>query len=88
MQRAAQRPKGYVDSAVMLNAKLRAGMTLLHVVAMTRALGQPLGEPDAPTEMYGWTDGSLSSVHCEFRGGRLKNWSLQRPNDGVADGAP
>ncbi|MDH4480289.1 MAG: glycerate kinase [Rhodoferax sp.] len=88
MQRAAHRPKGYVDSAVMLNAKLRAGMTLLHVVAMTRALGQPLGEPDAPTEMYGWTDGSLSSVRCEFRGGRLKNWSLQRPNDGVADGAP
>jgi len=28
MQRAARRPLGYVDSAVMLNAKLKSGVTL------------------------------------------------------------
>ena len=42
MRRAAERPIGYVASSVMLNAKLKAGMTLLHVVAMTRAFGKLL----------------------------------------------
>ena len=40
LRRAAERPIGYVASAVMLNAKLKPGVTLLHVVAMTRALGE------------------------------------------------
>ena len=33
LKRAADRPIGYVDSAVMLNAKLKPGVNLLHVVA-------------------------------------------------------
>ena len=36
LERAAKRPVGYVDSAVMLNAKLKSGVSLLHVLAMTR----------------------------------------------------
>ena len=88
MQRAAKRPKGYVDSAVMLNAKLRTGMTLLHVVAMTRALGEPLSELGVQPEVFRWTDGSASSVDCEFGGGRLKKWRLERPSTGAADAAP
>ena len=47
LKRTTNRPVGYVDSAVMLNAKLKPGMTLLHVIAMTRSLGQPLSEKDA-----------------------------------------
>ena len=39
LKRAADRPIGFVASAVMLNAKLRKGMTLMHVIAMTRSLG-------------------------------------------------
>jgi len=42
MRRAADRPMGYVDSAVMLNARLHAGQPLLKVLALTRALGEPL----------------------------------------------
>ena len=79
MQRAAKRPKGYVDSAVMLNAKLRAGMTLLHVVALTRALGTARTALDEQPEVFCWTDGSGSEVSCEFSGGRLKKWTLVRP---------
>jgi hypothetical protein len=37
---AAKKPMGYVDSAVMLNAKLREGLTLLQVIEITRSLGQ------------------------------------------------
>jgi len=79
MQRAAKRPKGYVDSAVMLNAKLRAGMTLLHVVALTRALGSLATALGDQPEVFCWSDGSGSTVRCEFVGGRLKTWTLVRP---------
>ena len=39
-KKAANRPIGYVGSAVMLNAKLRTGLSLLHVIALTKSLGE------------------------------------------------
>ena len=79
LKRAADRPIGWVDSAVMLNAKLRPGVNLLHVLALTRALGQLLSPKDQQPEIYRWTDGSDSHVTCEFNGGRLVKWELVRP---------
>lgn len=79
LKRAANRPIGYVDSAVMLNAKLRPGVTLLHVVAMTRALGQRQSPPEAQPEVFRWTDGTQSHVDCVFGQGKLKSWQLTRP---------
>jgi hypothetical protein len=79
LKRAANRPIGFVDSAVMLNAKLRPGVTLMHVVAMTRALGELRSVKDSQPEWFRWTDASESHVTCEFRHGRLKKWDLVRP---------
>lgn len=79
LKRAAERPIGYVGSAVMLNAKLRPGVTLLHVVALTRALGEQLSPKDQQPEIYRWTDGTQSHVTCEFVNGKLQKWSLVRP---------
>ncbi|MFI5443885.1 glycerate kinase [Polaromonas sp. UC242_47] len=79
LKRAANRPIGYVDSAVMLNAKLRPGLTLLHVVAMTRALGELLSPKDEQPEIYRWTDNSESSVTATFVGGKLSHHTLSRP---------
>lgn len=79
LKRAANRPIGYVDSAVMLNAKLKPGMTLMHVVAMTRAIGQLTSVKDAQPEVFVWTDGSKSSVTCTFVGGKLAHYELFRP---------
>lgn len=79
LKRAANRPIGFVDSAVMLNAKLKPGVTLLHVVAMTRALGELLSAKNSQPELYRWTDGTQSSVTCEFRHGKLVKWELNRP---------
>lgn len=79
LQRASARPIGYCDSAVMLNAKLRPGVNLLHVVAMTRAIGEQVSEKDAQPEAYRWTDGSGSHVTCEFDRGKLARWTLFRP---------
>ena len=87
LRRAANRPIGYVDSAVMLNAKLKPGVTLLHVLAMTRALGEQLSAKDVQPELYRWTDGSESSVNCEFLHGKLVKWELNRPAQPDADEA-
>ena len=69
LRRAAGRPIGYVDSAVMLNARLKPGLPLLHVIALTRSLGQQLSPKDQQPEIYRWTDASESQVTCEFNGG-------------------
>ena len=80
LKRAANRPIGYVDSAVMLNAKLKPGMTLLHVVAMTRAMGEPQSTKNAQPEVFRWTDGSQSQVTCTFASGKLVRHELWRPS--------
>ena len=86
LKRAANRPIGFVDSAVMLNAKLRPGVTLMHMVAMTRALGELRSQRDSQPELFRWTDGTQSHVTCEFHNGKLKKWDLVRP--GATDEAP
>ncbi|MEY3216512.1 MAG: hypothetical protein RLZZ280_889 [Pseudomonadota bacterium] len=79
LKKAADSPIGHVASAVMLNAKLQKGVTLMHVIAMTRSLGQLLTEKDAQPEIYRWTDTSQSHVTCTFVGGKLMDWALERP---------
>jgi hypothetical protein len=79
LKRTTNRPIGYVDSAVMLNAKLKPGVTLLHVVAMTKALGELKSAKQTQPELYRWTDGTQSHVSCEFHNGKLKKWELVRP---------
>ena len=85
LQRASHRPIGHCDSAVMLNAKLRPGVNLLHVVAFTRALGEQLSPKDEQPEVFRWTDGSASHVTCEFRNGKLAKWELFRPAEPGAE---
>jgi len=87
LQRAAQRPVGHCDSAVMLNAKLRAGVNLLHVMAMTRALGEQVSPKEQQPEVYRWRDGSGSHVTCEFLQGKLVKWELFRPQQ-APEGEP
>lgn len=88
LQRASERPVGYCDSAVMLNAKLRPRASLLHVLAMTRAIGEQLSEKDVQPEIFRWTDGTASSVTCEFANGKLVKWELYRPEAPVEAAAP
>ena len=86
LKRAADRPIGWVDSAVMLNAKLKPGVPLLHVITMTRSLGELLSRQDEQPEIFRWTDGGESHVSCEFQDGKLVKWELVRPADGSIAG--
>lgn len=85
LRKAANRPIGHVDSAVMLHSRLAAGQPLLHVVALTRALGQLESPNGTQPERFRWTDPSGASVLCVFQAGKLQSWELTRP---VADTAP
>jgi hypothetical protein len=76
MRRAATAPLGHIDSAVMLNAKLKRGMPLWQVVALTNSLGRPLDRRD---DRFAWTDPGGSEVRLELRRGRLQQWQLVRP---------
>ncbi len=80
LKQAADRPVGHVASAVMFNAKLQAGMPLLKVLALTRALGELQSAPDAQPEVFRWGDTSGSHVTCEFVNGRLITWQMVRPD--------
>lgn len=80
LKRAADRPIGRVPSAVMLNAKLKPGVTLMHVIAITRSLGQLHTEPNAQPEVFSWRDNTDSVVTCTFVGGKLAEWRLERPS--------
>lgn len=79
LRRAASAPVGYVASAVMLNAKLKTGVNLMHVTAMTKSLGALQTEKDAQPEMYRWTDTGGSHVTGTFVGGKLTAFVLWRP---------
>ena len=79
LKKAANRPIGHVSSAVMLNAKLHKGATLMHVIAMTKALGALQSEKDTQPEIYRWTDASESHVTATFVGGKLSDWTLESP---------
>ena len=85
LKKAANRPVGHVASAVMLHAKLQKGMTLMHVIAMTKALGALQTPKDEQPEVFEWTDPGQSTVSCTFVGGKLQDWTLSRPE---ADGPP
>lgn len=76
MKNAGQAPIGRVDSAVMLNAKLRPGMTMLQVVTLTRSLGRRLDEAG---DRWRWEDDGASHVSLSFARGRLVSFVLDRP---------
>lgn len=85
LKKAANRPIGHVDSAVMLHSRLAAGQPLLHVVALTRSLGLLESPKGTQPERFRWTDTSQSSVLCVFLGGKLQSWELTRPANPAAE---
>jgi hypothetical protein len=87
LKRATDRPMGTVASAVMLNAKLKPKVNLLHVIAMTRALGEQRSPKDEQPEVFRWTDAGGSWVDATFVGGKLTEWTLVRPEQ-PEDDAP
>lgn len=81
MKNAGEAPVGHIGSAVMLNAKLREGLTMMQVVTMTRSLGRKI---DSQGDTWAWADDGGSEVTLEFKGGKLAKWTLVRPDPEAA----
>ena len=79
LRKAGSAPVGRVPSAVMLHSRLREGMTLVQVLALTGSLGaraEPAGE--GAEESWRWRDDSDASVTVHLSGGRCNGWALTR----------
>lgn len=85
MRRAAERPLGATPSAVMLHARVHAGMTLLQILPLAGSLGQKIA--DEP-ETFVWTDGGGDRVRVELRHGRCRTAVLERAHGEAAAAAP
>jgi hypothetical protein len=81
MRVAGQSPVGHVQSAVMLQSKLKPGMRLLDVLRITRSLGRQVSEQP---ETFAWTDDGSDEVRVEFERGRCMRWELRRPPEPAA----
>jgi len=76
MKLAGSAPMGSLDNAVMLNAKLHAGMRLVDLLQLTRSLGIKQGK-----DAYRWQDGAGDAVEVQLAKGRLVSWQLRRAQD-------
>ena len=76
---AAQRPKGSITNAVMLQARLQPGMPMMQVLPLTRSLGEQVA--DDP-ETWLWRDAGGDAVRVEMRAGRVSAVSLERAATG------
>ena len=77
VRNAADAPVGSLRSAVMLQSRLRTGMTMPQVLALTRSLG----EEAAGNDVWRWCDGGGVTVTVRFVRGRVSDWTLDRPQD-------
>ena len=80
MRRAGNAPVGRVASAVMLHSKLREGMNLMQVLALTGSLGERIEPPaEGADESWGWRDDGEVAVTVNLARGRTRSWQLTRP---------
>ncbi|MEY8879695.1 MAG: hypothetical protein AB9M60_24520 [Leptothrix sp. (in: b-proteobacteria)] len=77
LRHAGQRPKGEVDSVVMLQSRLEPGLTMLEVLKLTGSLGIQVGQRDE----WDWQDAGDNLLRLVFRRGVLIRWELARAPD-------
>lgn len=87
MKNAADSPVGHVASAVMFQAGLAGGMTMLQIVTKTKSLGRKIEGGD---DDWRWSDDGGAGVVLHFEAGRLVRWQIERAPEtegGAADPA-
>ena len=79
LRNAGSAPVGRVASAVMLHSRLREGMTLAQVLALSGSLGERVDSRcEGADECWRWRDEGDVGVSVVFRGGRTVSWQLTR----------
>ena len=85
---ASQRPVGVVPSAVMLNARLHAGLRLPQVLRLTLSLGRRVSGTPGEEEVLAWADEAGHEVQVTLLAGRVQQWQLQRAEAPAEPQAP
>lgn len=85
LRQAAGAPPGHVANAVMLHARLRAGLRLADVIRLTGSLGHRI--ENAPDETFAWSDAAGDRVEVDFSAGRCSRWRLVRAGGTSSPGA-
>jgi len=75
MRRVEKAPVGRVENAVMLQARLKPGLSLTDLLKLTGCLGRKL---DLPGPAYAWEDDAGDRVEVTLAKGRLASWQLRR----------
>jgi Flp pilus assembly protein TadB len=75
LREAAGRPVGDVSNALMLHAKLHAGLRLPQVLKLTRSLGTLVAQEP---ETFEWRDAAGDAVRVQFKDGAITSWALHR----------
>jgi uncharacterized protein (DUF58 family) len=90
MRVAGESPKGQVPNAVMLNARLKPGMRLIEILALTKSLGERMdGDAGAAgVERWRWRDAGGDEVHVTLGNGRCTEWQLVRAAPAEGENAP
>lgn len=73
MKTAGAAPMGAVGNAVMLAAKLHAGMKLVDLISLAGSLGTKQG-----AETFVWRDAGGDAVEVVLKQGKLVEWRLIR----------
>jgi hypothetical protein len=81
MRAAARNPVARVPSAVMFQAGLRPGLTMLQIVSSTGSLGRKV---EGTEDDWLWSDEGSNRVRLHFEQGRLATWQLERPPETAA----
>jgi hypothetical protein len=85
MKNAAESPVGHIASAVMFQAGLGRGMTMLQIVTRTKSLGRKVEGSD---DDWRWGDDGGASVVLHFERGRLVRWQIERSAEPAPPPAP
>lgn len=79
MRIAGQSPVGQVDNAVMLDARLKPGLRLIDILALTRSLGERVAmDEGVDTEQWRWTDSGGAQLVVTLRQGRCVAHEVRR----------
>lgn len=80
LRKAARNPVGRVPSAVMLNARLKPGMSLTQLVQLCGSLGRRVdGDDAAPEQRLAWSDPGEAEVVVRLRRQKVVDWTFTRP---------
>ena len=82
LRNVADRPKGMVDSVVLMQSRLAHGMSMGDVLQITQSLGLRVEDTNGD---WMWRDSYGNQIVVTFRRGGVERWNASRTTEGATD---